>query len=214
MTAAVAVIAKAPVAGRSKTRLCPPCTPDEAAAIAEAALIDTLRCVTEMTGRRRILVLDGPPGPWLPSGFEVIPQRGSGLDERLAAAFEDIGSGAVLIGMDTPQVSAELLHDGLERLDRGADTVLGPADDGGYWAIGLRIPRRDAFVDVPMSTGHTGIAQRRRLEHLGLAVELLPPLRDVDHFDDALAVAAAAPGTVFARAVAAVHARLPRTAPS
>ena len=101
----VIVLAKAPVPGRAKTRLCPPCDPEQAAGLARAALVDTLRAVTATSCERRVLVLDGAPGPWVPDGFEVLPQRGSGLDERLAHAFTDIGTGGVLIGMDTPQLT-------------------------------------------------------------------------------------------------------------
>ncbi len=121
------MIAKAPVPGRVKTRLCPPCTPAGAAALAEAALGDTLAAVARSRrAGRRVLVLDGEPGPWLPRGFEVVPQRGDGLAERLAAAFADVGGPALLIGMDTPQVSPALLDDGLRALD-GADAALAPA---------------------------------------------------------------------------------------
>ena len=101
----VLVIAKAPVPGRSKTRLCPPCTPEQAARVAEAALGDTLAAVLATPGIRPVLALDGAPGPWLPPGFDVVPQRGVGLDERLACAFEDAGGASFLVGMDTPQLT-------------------------------------------------------------------------------------------------------------
>ncbi|POX42483.1 glycosyltransferase, partial [Streptomyces sp. Ru72] len=81
------VIAKEPVPGRVKTRLTPPYTPQEAAALAEAALTDTLNTMLQVPARRRVLVLDGARGPWLPPGFEVLPQAPGGLDERIAAAF-------------------------------------------------------------------------------------------------------------------------------
>ena len=88
------VLAKSPVPGKVKTRLCPPCTPEQAADLAEAALRDTLTAVGATPVVRRTVVLDGPVGPWLPAGFEVLPQRGDGLDERLAAAFDDAWSAA------------------------------------------------------------------------------------------------------------------------
>ncbi|HEV2820151.1 MAG TPA: DUF2064 domain-containing protein, partial [Solirubrobacteraceae bacterium] len=100
---ALAVIAKAPVAGRVKTRLCPPCTPQQAAALAAAALSDTLAAVAATPTHRRVLVLEGERGDWVPEGFEVIPQRGDGLAERLADAFATIGEPTLLVGMDTPQ---------------------------------------------------------------------------------------------------------------
>src|SRR5215213_8649771 len=87
----VLVVAKAPEPGRSKTRLCPPCSPQEAAAIAEAALADTLEAVAACGVDRRVLALDGPPGPWLPPGFEVIPQVSGSLDVRLCEAWMTAG---------------------------------------------------------------------------------------------------------------------------
>jgi rSAM/selenodomain-associated transferase 1 len=202
VNAALIVIAKAPLPGRSKTRLSPPLTLEAAAQLAEAALRDTLACVAEVPAARRVVALDGEPGGWLPSGFEVVTQRGDGLDERLAAAFEDVGEPAVLIGMDTPQLRPALLSQALARLGR-ADAVLGPALDGGYWAIGLREPRRELFAGVPMSSPETCRAQLARLAAHGLSVALLPQLRDVDLFDDARAVARLAPRSRFASALAA-----------
>jgi rSAM/selenodomain-associated transferase 1 len=195
----VIVLAKAPAPGRVKTRLCPPCDPEQAARLAEAALVDTLRAVAGTRCTRRVLVLDGAPGPWLPAGFDVLPQRGGGLDERLAHAFEDVGSGGVLVGMDTPQLTPARLTASLRALDApGVDAVLGPSLDGGWWGIGLRAPDPAVFLDVPMSTAYTGAAQRARLRSLGLRVAHLPRLRDVDDFDDALAVAHIAPAGAFA----------------
>jgi uncharacterized protein len=200
---ALVVIAKAPRAGHSKTRLCPPCTPGQAAALARAALADTLEAVRATPASRHVIVLDGDPGDWLPAGIEVLPQRGDGLDERLANAFADVAGPALLIGMDTPQVAPRDLRDGLARLaEPTMDAVLGPAPDGGYWAIGLREPDPRAFLGVPMSSARTCRAQRSRLWHLGLRVGELPALRDVDRIADARAVAALAPRGRFARALA------------
>jgi len=204
------VIAKSPVPGVSKTRLSPPCSPDQAAAIAEACLADTLRAVAAVPSARAVLALEGSPGPWLLPGIDVVPQRGAGLDERLAAAFDDCGGPALLIGMDTPQVTPALLGACLATLaGPGVGAVLGPAIDGGWWAIGLQSPDPAVFVGVPMSTPHTGSAQRRRLEGLGLAVRQLPTLRDVDVWEDAVSVAVA-PQARFAAAVAAVQRELAR----
>jgi rSAM/selenodomain-associated transferase 1 len=193
------VLAKAPVPGRVKTRLCPPCDPEQAARLAEAALVDTLHAVAATPDTRRVLVLDGAPGRWLPAGFEVLPQRGDGLDERLAHAFTDVGGGGVLIGMDTPQLTPVHLTAALRALDAPhVDAMLGPALDGGWWGIGLRSPDPAVFLGVPMSTRETGAAQAARLRALGLRVARLPRLRDVDEFDDAVTVARAAPYGGFA----------------
>ncbi|MGA5708936.1 TIGR04282 family arsenosugar biosynthesis glycosyltransferase [Streptomyces cellulosae] len=189
---ALLVIAKEPRPGRVKTRLTPPFTPEEAAALAEASLADTLDAVARTPARRRVLVLDGEPGPWLPAGVEVVPQCAGGLDERLAAAFAGCDGPALLIGMDTPQVTPELLT--VDFAD--CDAWFGPAADGGFWALGLADPDPELLRGVPMSTPYTGAAQRRRLD--GLRVRDLPLLRDVDTAEDAVAVADAAPDGRFA----------------
>lgn len=190
------VIAKEPLPGRVKTRLTPPYTPTEAALLAEAALADTLRTVLAVPARRRVLVLEGRPGPWLPPGIEVVPQCAGGLDERLAAAFAGCTGPTLLVGMDTPQITPDLLkppHD--------CDAWFGPADDGGFWALGLAAPESappDLIRGVPMSVPETGAVQRRRLVDAGLTVRDLPRLRDVDSAADAAYVAGLAPHGRFA----------------
>ena len=190
------VIAKEPRPGRVKTRLTPPFTPWEAAQLAEAALADTLSAVARTPARRRVLVLDGAPGPWLPAGFDVVPQCAGGLDERLAAAFAGCDGPTLLIGMDTPQVTPELLT--VDFAD--CDACFGPAEDGGFWALGLADPDPGLLRGVPMSVPHTGAVQRERLAHL--RVRQLPRLRDVDTADDAALVAKTAPGGRFAQRLA------------
>jgi len=195
------VIAKAPVAGLSKTRLCPPCSPGQAAELAEAALADTLDAVAKTDCAERILVLEGTPGDWLPEGFRVVPQVGGGLGDRLAGAFAAVDGPAFLIGMDTPQVDSRLLSESLDTLEKTEDqAVLGFSDDGGYWAIGFKRPVAGAFEHVPMSTDRTGQAQLERLDQLGVSVNQLPVMRDVDFFEDARQVALQCPGGRFARA--------------
>jgi glycosyltransferase A (GT-A) superfamily protein (DUF2064 family) len=188
------IIAKQPVPGKVKTRLVPPCTYEQAATLAAAALADTLHTLLLVPARRRVLVLDGQPGPWLPPGFEIVPQRGGLLDERLAWAFAAVRGPALLVGMDTPQVTPDLLTVDWD----AADAVFGPAADGGFWALGLRAPDPDLLRGVPMSTARTGAIQRARLVGAGLRVVDLPQLRDVDTAADALAVAHEAPQSRFA----------------
>ncbi|MDX6759514.1 DUF2064 domain-containing protein [Streptomyces sp. F8] len=190
------VIAKAPVAGRVKTRLTTAFTPQQAADLALASLRDTLDAVLAAPARRRVLVLDGEPGPWIPDGIDVVPQAAGGLDDRLAAAFDVADGPALLIGMDTPQVTPGLLAAGLDFAE--ADAWFGPAADGGFWALGLAVPRPALLLGVPMSVAHTGAVQRQRLTNAGLAVGDLPELCDVDTPADAARVAAAAPRTRFA----------------
>ncbi|MFF3560807.1 DUF2064 domain-containing protein [Streptomyces sp. NPDC002574] len=193
------VIAKEPLPGRVKTRLTPPFTPERAAALAAAALADTLQTVLRVPARRRVLVLEGRPGPWLPPGIEVVPQVAGGLDERLAAAFAGCEGPALLVGMDTPQICPDVLAPALaEDAWAHCDAFLGPAADGGFWALGLAVPDPRLLRGVPMSTPRTGALQEQRLLDAGLRVRHLPVLRDVDTAADAHAVAVAAPGTRFA----------------
>ncbi|MFE9629636.1 DUF2064 domain-containing protein [Streptomyces sp. NPDC006463] len=199
------VIAKEPVPGRVKTRLTPPFTPRQAAALAAAALADTLSAVAAVPAARRLLVLDGRPGPWLPPGFEVLPQCAGGLDERLAAAFAACTGPSLLLGMDTPQVSPALLAPALAW--DAYDAWFGPATDGGFWALGLAEPDPALLRGVPMSQPHTGSAQYERLRTAGLRIGQLPELCDVDTAEDALRVAAEAPAGRFAT----LHAELAPT---
>ncbi|MEU1850867.1 DUF2064 domain-containing protein [Streptomyces sp. NPDC019990] len=192
------VVAKEPLPGRVKTRLTPPFTPGEAAALAQASLADTLDVVAATPATRRILVLDGEPGPWLPAGFDVVRQCAGGLDERLADAFARCGGPTLLIGMDTPQVTPELLTTDLA----DGEACFGPAEDGGFWALGLADPDPALLRGVPMSTPVTGAVQRQRLVAAGLRVRDLPRLRDVDTAADAHAVAALAPHGRFAARLA------------
>lgn len=207
-TTQILVMAKSPVAGRVKTRLCPPCTPGQAARIAAAALADTLDAVSEAAVGTRVLAVDGDhPAP---PGWAAVTQRGGPLGDRLTNVFADTrtpGVSTLLIGMDTPQLTAAGHLDETLRLlaDADTDAVLGPADDGGWWALGLRDPgHAEVLRAIPTSTPATGAQTLAALRRLGLSVHLLPALRDVDTAADAYAVAAMCPpGSRFARAVAA-----------
>jgi hypothetical protein len=203
LAAQIVVIAKAPVPGLVKTRLTPPFTPVEAATLAEAALDDTLEAAARAPFARRILALAGSSATLRSRGFEVTGQRGQGLDERIAAAFDDayarLPVPIVLIGMDTPQVTPRLLESVTRPLARGdADAVFGPARDGGFWLLGLRRPDPSLILGVPMSQTHTGRGQLSRLLRASLRVRLAPELIDVDTAADAHEVAQAAPDSRFA----------------
>ena len=213
------VMAKSPQPGKVKTRLCPPLEAREAAELAEAALADTLEAVAGCGAERRVLALDGPVGAWLPEGFDVIPQRGSTFADRLTAAWQQAAGPGVQIGMDTPQVTSELLDACLDETlresgnqsNRAPIAALGPAEDGGWWALGLsRGWDAPLFQGVPMSTSHTGAAQRERLVALGFSVRLLPTLVDFDGIDEARIVAATIPRSRFAAALRQVDGHLTR----
>lgn len=205
------VAAKAPVPGKVKTRLCPPCTPEQAAGVAAAALHDTLAVGDAAGCAQRTLLLHGEHPT--PPGWRVVTQRGEGLGARLANGFADTAGAhpTVLIGMDTPQVTVRLLAMVRAAL-ADADAVLAPACDGGWWALALRDPH-DARVlaDVPMSTPHTGEATAAALRALRPAYRLRlgPRLRDVDTAADAWRLATANPHSHFA---ATVRTLVPRSA--
>jgi hypothetical protein len=224
------VLAKAPVPGRVKTRLCPPFTSQEAADLAAAALTDTLAVAAATGADHRLLVLDGEPGvelrsAYLGQGFIRRPQISGSLDVRIAAAFVEAArldpGPALLIGMDTPQASAFVLGHALaamvgepDAVGRPRDAAFAPAEDGGFWALGLREPGhpRNAalLLGVPMSASDTGAVQLRRLEQAGLDVLHLPMLRDVDTAECAYAAAELSPDTAFAKRLAEIDARARR----
>jgi glycosyltransferase A (GT-A) superfamily protein (DUF2064 family) len=220
----VLVLAKSPVAGRAKTRLCPPATPDGAARIAAAALMDTLDTVCAVPGSVPMVAWTGELADAQDreeltatlAGIVRFAQRGDSLGERIAAAHTDVaarapGAAVLQIGMDTPQLSAEALSSALNVLHdrRGPDAVLGPATDGGWWALGLRDPRTaEAIAGVPTSRSDTGERTLHALRGAGLNVWALPEMLDVDTASDALRVAASSSsGRRFRSAVAAVLAR-------
>jgi uncharacterized protein len=198
----VIVMAKAPVPGRVKTRCCPPCTAEQAASLAEAALRDTLTTILASRVGRCVIALDGERGPWLEAGIAVIAQRGAGLGERIDHAFTDVGGPSLLIGMDTPQLDPALLDRALTLLGSGqVDALVGPAADGGFWALGLRTPAAGLCATIPMSVPSTCGRLRVALHRRGLTWRDLDELVDVDDFATAIAVAAGVPRSRFAATV-------------
>lgn len=217
----VLVVAKAPVPGVAKTRLAARVGDRAAADVAAAALLDLLE--TLRTDRRRTLVAL--------TGDVAASARSTEIADALAACtvFEQVDGPfaarlvhahvhahalapgpMVQVGMDTPQVDAALLHTAAEAL-AAYPAVLGPALDGGWWALGLHAGEPAlALVDVAMSTDRTGSETRDALLATGLVgaeISELPALRDVDEWCDAVEVAAAVPGSRFAAAVAACTVR-------
>ncbi len=215
------IVAKAPVPGLVKTRLTPPLTAHQAAALAAAALLDTLeacRAAARLSGAEVVLALAGELDRAQSAaairsalaGVRVLPQRGQGLAARLAAAHADAAGNfgpTLQVGMDTPHLDPLVLADGLVRIVHpdGPDALLGPAEDGGWWALGLRrAGAARCLLDVAMSTPHTGVDTLAALGREQHRVELLPVLRDVDTISDVEAVAAVAGGR-FAALARALH---------
>jgi len=214
------VVAKAPVPGLAKTRLAATVGDATAADIAAAALLDTLDAVAGTSADARVVAMTGDLAAAARSAeirdrlgdFVVVPQRGEHFADRLANAHVDAvaatGTTAVVqIGMDTPQVSPDLLAECVDGL-RDDDAVLGMARDGGWWVLGVRVAAAaDCLREVPMSAPDTGAVTLAALRDTGLSVGLVTELADVDTIDDVEAVRSACPaGSRFARITATVEA--------
>ncbi|MGB0099557.1 MAG: DUF2064 domain-containing protein [Nocardioides sp.] len=205
------VVAKAPVAGRVKTRLGADVGHAAAADLAAAALLDTIAACAEAFGADGCLIAlsgdlaDAVRGDEIAraiEGWSIARQRGSTFAERLANAHADVppGGPVVQVGMDTPQLTATALHDAARGLD-AHDAVLGPAEDGGWWVLGLCSPAGAAALhDVEMSTPTTYADTCSALALSGLDVGTTGVLRDVDTVADAEVVAREAPESRFAQA--------------
>lgn len=217
MSAAILVLAKAPVAGSVKTRLCPPATARAAADIAAAALLDTLEAARTTHAAEVVVALSGDIGGAERAttlrralgGCTVLAQRGTRFAARIVNAHTDAavatgGLPLLQIGMDTPQVTGALLDEGAARLGQpDIDAAFGHACDGGWWALGLRDPRQTRLLaGVPTSRPDTGRRTEKALREVGLSVALLPRLSDADTVDDAHRIAALTPDSRFAAALA------------
>jgi rSAM/selenodomain-associated transferase 1 len=210
------VVAKAPVPGRVKTRLGADVGMRAAAELAAAALLDTLAacraafgaadCLLSLSGDLR-QAARGTEIEAALAGWHVYRQRGDDLGARLAHAHADVPQGGPVlqVGMDTPQLTPEQLQAGASALEE-ADALIGPAEDGGWWVLGLRDPAAAAPLrGVPMSTSTTYADTVRALEGDGLRVATGTVLRDVDTVADADLVAGSHRDTEFARAWAQVR---------
>jgi hypothetical protein len=190
---ALAVMAKAPRPGKVKTRLSPPLTVEQAAALNICFLRDTTRNIAEVAAASEAsgLISYTPIGDeslfdgLLPDGFALIAQRGDGFGERLLAAAEDIlgiGFGAVcLINSDSPTLPAIALGQAVEALNRpGNRIVLGAASDGGYYLIGLKTPHPEPFSNIPWSTATVYAETISAIAATGIELVELPIWYDVD----------------------------------
>jgi uncharacterized protein len=205
---ALAVMTKAPQAGRVKTRLVPPLTPEQAAELNKCFLRDTASAISSAcsrrpvsdahashseaaTGRARGIAVYTPIGAEstytdiLPAGFSLLPQRGDKFGERLHFAVEDLfklGFDSVcLVDSDSPTVPSENFAEAVELLSTSRDrVVLGPSDDGGYYLIGLKKPHRHLFEQIDWSTERVLNQTMGRATEVGLKIKLLPTGYDVD----------------------------------
>lgn len=211
------VVAKAPVPGLAKTRLAAAVGDRTAADIAAAALLDTLDAVAAAPVQGKVVALTGNLGQAACgdeirsrlAAFTVVAQRGDDFAARLANAHADASTGlpVLQIGMDTPQVSADMLSECAQAL-LGSDAVLGPAADGGWWVLGVSDPgMADCLRHVPMSRPDTGALTFAALTARGINVNLVAELADFDTVDDIGAVRRMCPAdSRFTTATRAVRA--------
>ena len=190
---ALAVMAKAPRPGKVKTRLAPPLTLDESAALNVCFLRDTTQNIADVSALSNAagLVCYTPIGDEalfdgiLPESFALISQRGDAFGERLLAAAEDIlacGYGAVcLIDSDSPTVPAAAFQQAVETLNREGDRiVLGGSDDGGYYLIGMKAAHPEPFANITWSTGTVYAETVAAIRATGIELVELPVWYDVD----------------------------------
>jgi uncharacterized protein len=187
----VIVVAKEPVPGAAKTRLCPPLSPDDAAALAEAFLMDTAARVSQCVSRTAVGYSPEDSRPWFAERFPdflLFPQGDGDLGRRMArlltTAYGQGYSAVTLVGTDAPQMTPQRLDEAFSAVENGADIAIGPAADGGYYLICMRQPHEALFERIPW--GESGVLAKtlKRAESIGLTVELLPEERDIDVAND------------------------------
>lgn len=190
------VFAKAPIPGRVKTRLCPPLSGEQAARLYTAFVGDVVEGA-RACGAAAVSVAyeprpERPDLSWLEDSPRWFPQKGRDLGARLIAAFDAAfqagASKVVIIGSDCPDLDPRVLEDAFRRL-ADAEVVLGPAEDGGYYLVGLRAPMPYLFTKMAWSEPDVLKRTLERLESRGTRFELLPDHADVDTFGDLKALA-------------------------
>jgi rSAM/selenodomain-associated transferase 1 len=188
MKRALIVVGKAPQAGNTKTRLVPPLSAEQAASLYRGFLLDAVHLGLSLKWERVTVV--HPRGAaailqtLLPSEVSLLEQRGSGLGEALAFAFQrHFCQGfdrVVLIGSDNPTLPAEPICEALAALDDGRDLCIGPCLDGGYYLLGMRAPWLGVFDDIEWSTSRVYGQTLRRARRVGLRVHAVRKWYDVD----------------------------------
>lgn len=183
---ALIVVAKRPTPGKTKTRLSPPLTPELSSALYECFLFDTLDQMRQVDDVQRVIAYLDEPDYFrrIAPDFELIPQKGHDLGERLDNTLTSYLSHgykrAVIMDSDSPTLDPKHLSQAFCTLSDGADVVLGPCDDGGYYLIGIKQPAPRLLREVQMSTPNVAADTIALAEDAGLKVSLLPTWYDVD----------------------------------
>jgi rSAM/selenodomain-associated transferase 1 len=188
------VVAKAPVPGKVKTRLYPELAIDEATHLYSCFIQDRIEEIGNL--RAVDLAISYTPEDskqyftrFISNGFQLFPQRGKDLGERLSNIFEDKLAEAYdavsIIDSDTPDLPRSIVEQSFQLLmSNGVDAVFGPCDDGGYYLVALRRPHPELFQNVPWSTEAVLDITLERAARLGIRTKLLPAWNDLDTFED------------------------------
>ena len=186
----VIVYARKPEAGKSKTRLGASIGNEQAAGVYARILFsflaDLSRSETLKGVQFTLSVADEESVDFFEAAypeFRVVKQIAGGLGERMKASFDDVYSlgadAAVLAGSDVPMLNATWIVMAFQQLTHN-EIVIGPADDGGYYLIGMQAPGWDVFNGIPWSTEVVLQQTQARAAALGLKSELLPGTFDLD----------------------------------
>jgi len=191
---ALAVMAKAPIAGKVKTRLVPPFTQEQTADLCRALLLDQLEHLSGLTVAELYLVYTpNNAAPLMkqlaPTNFRCIAQRGGDLGERMNFAFSDLWErghrGVVLIGSDLPALPLSYLETAFGLLVTSTHrVVLGPSRDGGYYLVGMNRPTPEIFQDMGWGDDQVLRVTLEKLSALGIKSALLPQWFDIDRVED------------------------------
>ncbi|MBN1579167.1 MAG: TIGR04282 family arsenosugar biosynthesis glycosyltransferase [Anaerolineae bacterium] len=191
---------KEPEAGKTKTRLSPPLSGQEAAELYWCFLLDTLELMKRVECAQPIVAYT-PDGArpffqrFAPPGFDLIPQVGADLGERLdnvlTHCLQNGYDQAVVTDSDSPTLPADYVRLAFEKLDDPTvDVVLGPCDDGGYYLVGLKSPCSALFREVVMSTPEVVADTLARAREQKLQVFGLPCWYDIDTYQDLVRLSA------------------------
>ena len=190
----VVIVAKEPIPGKVKTRLSPEISAADAAALYRCFLLDRIEGIGTLTGVDRGVAYApeealGTFSAMPLDGFDLFPQRGAGLGERLNNIFQDKlanGYGAVsIVDSDSPDLPNSLIRESLQLLlSNQAEVVFGPCHDGGYYLVGMRKPHPELFRNIPWSTSSVLSLSLEKSRKLGLNVKLLSFWNDLDTFED------------------------------
>lgn len=201
------VVAKQPELGKVKTRIAAVLGDDRAVELYRCALFDTLALATSITDVAHVLTYAPATDDardyfkQVAPAFELFPQPGATLGERLGGAFAHLlrrYGPVVSIGSDSPDLPAAFIARAFEILRGEADVVLGPADDGGYYLLGMQTMQPTLFEGIHWSTNVVAEQTRDRAADAQLKLVELPPWHDLDTVDDLRALVA--PGAPLLRA--------------